>query len=282
MQKKGSQEPFFIIGSGRSGTTLLRNLLNQNPNIIIPPESGDSYPESFEFYVKNCRKYERQELIEETYNFYVKNPNWKYWGLDIQDVLKAAKSKDVVVYGDLISNLYESFRNKYKPGATLWADKNPYMTFYMPYIKKTFPKSKFIHLIRDGRDVVLSWKDNNLKYSNLEDIIDRWNLSLEMVERFEPKSSLLEIRYEDLVTNTKVIIEQIYSFLEIPNSNTSFSGKKILDYGNELMQKHHIRSKHKIDKTSIGKWKSGFSDSELEIVIKGTRNKLRKYGYSVE
>ena len=141
--------PIFIIGSPRSGTTLLRFVISSHPRIYIPEETG-----FIPFLVHRNKLNEplsKGEMIRVLERIADLNYLW-------QDAVSCADQIPVTGgkyrLADILDTLY---RQKIKPyGSVRWGDKTPLYVRYMDTIMDLFPDAKFIHLIRDGRDATLS------------------------------------------------------------------------------------------------------------------------------
>lgn len=153
MKESLKKPPFFIVGHPRSGTTLLQILLDAHPNIVIPPESHIfvRFSEIFNHYGDLSQAYNRQLLVQDILN----DEQIKLWNLDISASDFCRQLKDFSVKG-IISCLFELYAQR--DGKHQWGDKTPQHALYLQEIKATFPNAKFIHLIRDGRDVSESLK----------------------------------------------------------------------------------------------------------------------------
>jgi len=142
--------PFFIVGCARSGTTLLRLVLASHSEIAIPPES---------FFVGRNQEYlkkgalshrEARKLLQTIYA----TDSFKDFGLDTAIIEKQIFSKATVTYLDIICTIFDTYARQH--GKKRWGDKTTSYVFEVDFLVKLFPASKFIVLIRDGRDVAVS------------------------------------------------------------------------------------------------------------------------------
>ena len=164
---------------------------------------------------------------------------------------------------------------------TIWGDKTPLNTLYLDRIKSVFPNAKYIHIVRDGCDVVSSYLRENL-YSDVRSAANRWMCSINAAETFisKNKENSIEIRYEHLVGDTYTEIFKICEFL-----NVNFSPDMIHDLGgvekmgDAAKLEHHSTVKQPISSNSIGKGRTQFSNSEKQILDKLISGKLIQLGY---
>jgi hypothetical protein len=144
--------PFFV-GAGRSGTTLLRAMFDAHGEIAIPRESR--------FVVRLARerhRYEQDSGFEvETFeaDFAVRLRH-RPWDLSLDEAREALMA-DVTSYPEAVRCLYSYYARR--EGKSRYGDKTPSYVTQLPLLKELFPEAKFVHIIRDGRDVALSHLD---------------------------------------------------------------------------------------------------------------------------
>jgi len=200
-----SFRPFFIIGSGRSGTTLLRAILSRHPDIAIPPENYGLINAIKKFIRYNGLDW--QDIVNLVYGEFQSHEGFRYWETDLFKHVRRAYDcpKEEASLAFIIDCAYRAYMHEHKPDATIWGDKTPFNTLRLKWIHKTFPEARYIHLLRDGRDVVASYVKADLM-PDIEAACDRWLRSIAAVHKFEKKigaNRVLTVRYENLVTATE-------------------------------------------------------------------------------
>ena len=255
-----NSNPFFILASPRSGSTLLRTILSRNENVIIPPESDDLIPTWIVQFMKN-KKSQWEDVIRLLVELVQKKSAMQYWNLtspELLEKLNTIPKKD--------RSLHKALETLYKmnhDSATAWGDKTPYLIFALPYLEYLFPQAKYIYLVRDGRDVVRSIM-NARKDATLKNSAERWVAASRMIQKIRRKGNnknVRIIRYEDLVINTEEVVQSICHFLSIEYKVSMLDQSNILDLGDTILP-HHENTKRPIDSGSIGKWKSYFSEEQ--------------------
>lgn len=181
-------QPIFIVGCPRSGTTLLRLILDSHSNISCGPET------KFLDDLKKITKNHWERL--ERYGF-----EREYW-----------KQK--------IAQFFCSFQQEYanKRGKKRWADKTPQYVKQLEFIDWLFPSCQIIHIIRDGRDVVASHHDR-WGYKSAIEATRLWPDCVSSGCNYGkklPKERYLEIRYEDLVAQPEVTLRDLFNYLQEP------------------------------------------------------------------
>jgi hypothetical protein len=268
--------PIFIVGCGRSGTTLLRVMLNKHSQIHIPEET---------WFFPNLDEELRSGKLERDPKFIAKrilelNPH-HFPDLDILDLENTINGLDLSDISELVASVNIHYALKHNKA--IWGDKTPGYVMHLDLIKKLYPNAKVIHLIRDPRDVVPSL----LKYYSVGPQTKRWSTTIaywkthvEQGMMDGPKyfgNNYLEIRYEDLVQDSKVVLESIFSFLNLDYE------AKILEYkvSSETVLKKwewHGETLKPLNKDNIDKWKINLNARQLgliELMAKSTMSKLK-------
>ncbi|MBI3853517.1 MAG: sulfotransferase [Verrucomicrobia bacterium] len=195
-----TQSPIIIGGSQRSGTTLLRVILDSHPHIACGPETslltGGFLPGK----------------LSRRFDF----PVEEIWQLH-------ERATDHAHFVELFLTQYAANRGK-----TRWAEKTPQNVSYLPFIFRHFPSAKFIHLVRDGRDAVCSIRTHpKFRMMNgqqvvtnvrrpLRPCIESWLRDTEAGMCWRGHPQYLEIHYEKLVTDLEPTLRQLCEFINEP------------------------------------------------------------------
>ena len=273
--------PFFIIGSGRSGNTLLRSILSGNSDISIPPESYRIPFAIKKFHIFNNREW--NELVREVLSEFEDCKEFYTWGIDIKDVQK--RLENIVDSKRTLSNIFDelfcTYAEKHSVGSKIWGDKTPMNTLYLDWIGPVFSNSKFIHIIRDGRDVASSYLKME-RYDTILEAANRWINSIQLAQSFGSriKGNYMEIRYEDLVTNPEDAIKNTCKFLDIIYDPKMLDHTKQVEKLGDTDKSHHSNLSKPISSESIGKWKNNLSKSDQESITKLLHKHLHHLGYA--
>lgn len=273
--------PIFIIGCERSGTTLLRAMLNNHPNIAIPYEAGQfSNMVSFACpWSKRLSKDAATSMIREILN----HPKVHLWNIEETQVLKElGQQADEFSYGDVLSAIYMTYARR--EGKSRWGDKTPVNTFDLPEIIKAFPTAKFIHIVRDGRDVYLSWAKAEWARHGLRKAARKWKgwvwSAYRHGERLGHRHYLL-IRYEDLVREPHRELLRICEFLGEPFFETMLSYYEKGDIIPERDRSFHQLLTRPPETSRIFAWKRTLTQEERNDFEKIAGSILLRYGYEV-
>ncbi len=215
-----SNDPFFIIGVHRSGTTLLRYMLSSSPRIHVPPES-DFIPRFFAGRPDTPVTRERAGKIlsalftQHQYRLFARE-----WCDDRPTVDQLLGRESACSPGQFLDRLFTIYAAGYD--AARWGDKTPIYTNYMPLLHSMLPHAKFVHTIRDGRDVARSMVEKWGKREPHVDLywaIQTWARRLRAArlagQHLGPER-YLEVRYEAIATDPEPHLKRICAFLGEP------------------------------------------------------------------
>lgn len=273
--------PFFIVSAGRSGTTLLRKLLMQGGTVHIPPESDLNIPYLVKSYIRSIKTNNWKSLVNNSIELFTSSSPFLYWKIDlyknISTLLNLPEERKNLY--SIIDYIYNEHRIKYNPNSIIWGDKTPYLIFELKWLLLLYPNCKIIHMIRDGRDVMSSYQ--RMTNWSLDYSTKRWIDSIRAIDKLNLSSNhLLEIKYEDLILNSKNTILKICEFLNIPYTEEIFKVKE-LNLGDDILQ-HHRGIKENIYDKSIGRWKKDFTLSDKKYIQSELETLLIRKGYIIE
>ena len=236
--------PIFIMGTQRSGTTLLTQILSAHPSIFIQNEldlpkifQGASSPEEI---IENIKK----QLFVET-------------GQSLEQVLSS----------------------KVEP---IWGLKDPQLTEYIPQLRKFLPLSKFIIIVRDGRGVTNSYMENKWGLgTNAYFGAQRWLREVKEQLDFmdESPNNFFFVRYEDIIDNLELSLKNICQFLDKEFSEDVLNyDKKTSNY---KQQRENVHTFKQPDKKLSEKWKKKLSNFEINVVEHVTGDLLEQLNYKL-
>lgn len=258
------KNPVFIGGAGRSGTTLMRVILNAHPNLCAGPE--------FKLLPEICRLYSQISQWE-----------------DIQQAYSLSKEEISKNFSSFIYSFFKNFQ--LQSNAQRFIEKTPHNVLVMKELGEIFPQARFIHMVRDGRDVAnslvkMDWLDMMGRpvwyVSNIENAIRYWNqvvnegLKAEDIPQLKDRIKI--IFYEDLIMEPKKTLGDILDFI---GENWV---DEVLDYTNAKRSNEPTESStHQISQniytTSIGKWETEMTEEDKEKVKKIGSELLMRLGY---
>lgn len=259
-----SESPFFLVGCTRSGTTILRDLLNSHPRLTIPGESHFIVP-FYQAYGDPRDEREAVELARKTLHFW----RVRCWELP----LTPADFAGYRSFRDMVLRLYETWaRLRNRPR---WGDKTPYYVLTFPVLRELFPGAKIIHIIRDGRDVALSWLRSKYDPCNLFVAAAKWR---ERVRRGRQAGapllgrSYMEVRYEALLAEPARTLQAVCAFL----------GEEFHEAMLRPTRGSDSRAESELLASNHGKWKTRMSRRDRILFESVAGDLLEELGYVTE
>ena len=276
--------PFFIIGANRSGTTLLRRMLMAHGGVFVPPES-DEIGYCIRLWRQNSHL-EWRDLVYLVLGVMAFRSNIGRYHTDIrslaEELLVVDKHRQSLGY--LIDRYYRHLADNQGRHAesVLWGDKTPSNTFKLHRIESVFPNARYIHLYRDGCDVVRSLIESELE-RNASKAAQFWVDSIAAARDFGKAAEhrFMELRYEDLVTDPTREIESICSFLEIDYRSEMATSVSHVDRMKDVLDRGiHRKVTKTIDPSNIGRGRAGLGERVLAELGPLMDEMLRELGYA--
>lgn len=252
----------FIVGVGRSGTSLLQSILNAHAEIAFLPET-----QFFRNYVAS-----KQAVTADltTFKTILKaDISFQRARIDTDDLL-VDFSQDtfttIEAYKSLLTK-YLSRKNK-----TIVGDKDPRNIDYLPILHQHFPEAKIIHIYRDPRDVVLSktkaaWSAHRPFW--LHAIIGQHQLNRgrKIGKMLYGERFFFEIKYENLIRQPEQTIQGLCVYLNVEYQSQMMdfarSSKELVDEKEMSWKKETFKP---IQKNNSGKWKDKFTPKQIQYI----------------
>jgi len=277
-----SKAPVFVVGSPRSGTTLLYHMLLSAGNFavyraesqvfhMLEPRFGDLSIEA-----------NKRRLLQ----------SWFDSRLFTATGLKAEQIENKIIEkctnaGDFLRIVMEEMARH--QGVERWAECTPDHLLYLSRIKNTIPNALVIHIIRDGRDVALSmekqgyprrlpWDHSKLRMA--AGVYWEWMVETGCAMGRNLGSDYIEVRYENLIGKPREVLSELSAFIgqkldydeiqrvgigSVSRPNTSFQTESVNDSFNP-----------------VGRWKGLYSSQELVKFESLTAVTLKNLNYAVE
>lgn len=281
----------FIVGSSRSGTTMMSRILAKHESVYTFNELH-FFSQIYTKYKKNKidRTSAQSVLLElfkrQYYGLFGKKDTSEY--KDLSNKILVEKTYNII---DVFKIFIEfELNNKKKTIACFHTPNNLY---YVEQISKTFSNAKFVNMVRDNRDVLLSqknkWKRKFLgarkipffeslrSYMNYHPITTSivWNSSLDITIGCKERTDFFILKFEEFLLSPDIKCKELCDFLG-------------LNYQAEMLEVANIGSSNisdskekRIDSTKINKWQEGgLSSAEIYLAQFFSQSIMKEFNYS--
>jgi hypothetical protein len=273
--------PFlFVLGSGRSGTTLLLAMLDSHPDLAIPAETGG-------FMLQTCDHpplsgagvLDIDAFLERVFQ----NERLQLWGLDAAALRQNLLETEPRTAPQGFRALYRFYAAAY--GKSRYGDKTPNYVLKIPELSLYFPESRFVHVIRDGRDVALALRDVPFGPDTVEGCAEYWMTRViagRSTGQELGEDRYLEVRYEELVADPGAVLHRIVTFVDLPDSPA------MLDYEEAAQRQLQMSPSPEEDQSllqplnpRLRDWRTQMSDEETKAFEAVAGDLLADLGYPV-
>ena len=271
----------FIMSSERSGSNLVREILNSHSNISAPPAAHLPRFLSFyrPYYDDLSEDANVKGLIANAIDILNAHPEKLEFQASVDEIFNSLTERSL--WG-VIAAIY-AFNAK-KQGKNAWASKDNDLFDYVFHIKHTLPDARFIYLVRDGRDYVCSMRRLGVPTSHIYAIAQQWRQEqrscLQVYYALKELGSAHLLRYEDLLSHPKTTLQKLCAFLDEP-----FEDGMLEFHTGSTAQKLATESAYwenlnkPIMKTNFAKFKKELKPHELNLVEAIIGRELIVLGY---
>jgi hypothetical protein len=271
--------PFFVTGFQRSGTTLLRMMLDSHPKVAIPLDTTGLWARTEgrlgEFgsleEEGNRRRLVESLLVEERIRL------WRV-PLSVDDVVSAISRPG---YPGVIEGFHLAYaRSK---GKTRWGDKDPGNMLRLASVLEWFPDARIVHIVRDGRDACQSLLKQSFGGDDLLRCAEQWREQVGWVRqigRILGAQRYHELRYEDLVEHPESVLRTLASFLDLDWSPSMLEYHRRVDESVPEEKRHIWPLLDRPPQVSARyRWKAEMSDGQRICFEKRAGRVLAECGY---
>jgi len=275
----------FIVGVARSGTTLLRLMLDAHPALAIPGETHFLAP-----------------LIKRppnTKDAFLKTvtgaQTWENMALESADLRAALDRLNTFSLADAVRCFYRLYADRL--GKARWGDKTGNYLNVMTPLQALLPEAHFIHIIRDGRDNALSFQGLWFGPGNdFADLAQFWVRRITAArQQAQSLPHYLEVRYEALVTEPERVLHEICDYIALPFdpamlAHHDAAGSRLSEYTRpfgrqgtptdiDQFREIYARAATPPDPARIGRWRSEMPLTEQRRFEAVAGPLLRELGY---
>jgi hypothetical protein len=266
--------PVVLLGVRRSGTTLLRVVLDRSSELAVPdetyvvPQLANRHPGPVDpvAFIDDLRRLPRLAEL----------------GVDLDGV--AARLRPGMTTGAAVAAIFETYAAQH--GKARWGDKTPLYMQHLPLLERLFPQALFVHLVRDGRDAALSF------LAMPEGVVTRtwahprsaagfacqWRTEVEAAQALGRRvgaERYLEVRYERLAAEPEATVREICGFASLPYEPS------MLDYAGsvDLTGKPHQQRLRQPPTAGVRDWRTEMTPGDAAAFERVAGDLLTRLGY---
>jgi hypothetical protein len=209
-----SARPVVILGVSRSGTTLLKEMLDGSSELAIPSESY-FIPQLWDRHGDDP---DPEAILDDLGRI----ARVREWGVSPEDVREQLPEEPS--FREVIEPVYRTYAEG--QGKERFGDKTPAYMQHLELVDNVFPGAQYVHIVRDGRDAGLSFlamhrrpRFNWSRPRGLGGFACQWELEVRSAQEFGATTAegrYLELRYEDLVAEPEPRLKEVCDFLDLP------------------------------------------------------------------
>jgi O-antigen/teichoic acid export membrane protein len=280
---KSSVAPFFIVGLGRSGSTLLSRMLDANSAIAVFPETWCYVILDRLGCLQNFRDpLEYQLFLNQVWDnlrFY-NDPAARVW---------AQEAAKLPTYVGPTATVLDAFGRAYAEdkGARMWGEKTPGHVLWLPQIHDLFPNAKIIVTVRDPRDVLVSYDDRwgggrrETAFLMNTAALVRYYLRRCFDDPGFPPDRFFIVKYEELTSRPLPLLKALCQFLEVdfqPGMVEFYEHSENWIATDEA--KHHALLKKPATTARVGRYRGALTLEQIASVERFLADEMKALGYA--
>ena len=265
--------PLLILGVRRSGTTLLRVMLDRHSQLAVPDESY-FVPQLAD---RHLRRVDADEFVDDLRRL----STVAEWNVPLDEV--RSRLRDGMSVGEAIGTVYAVYAQE--RGKPRWGDKTPMYMQNLRLLERLFPDARFVHLIRDGRDAALSFlampggivTETWMHPRTPAEFACQWRTEVAAAQRLGRRvgARYVEVRYEQLVADAETALQRICAFagLEYQPAMLEYAGSV------DVSAKPHQQRLMQPPTTGVRDWRTQMSSADVAAFERVAGDLLRELGY---
>lgn len=277
------ENPLFIVGTERSGSNLLRLILNELKEVTIPhpPHLMRDLSKIQSRYgdlnvVANFRRLAAAAVHLVELHF----APWPF-RLDVEQIVSDCRSRDLY---SIYAAIYDQHLEH--TGKERWGCKSTFMIHHVPEILAHHEAPQFIHLVRDVRDVAVSARRSVFCHYHPYFVAKLWTEEQTLAMQWQqklPPANWFTLRYEDLIQDPEAKVKEVCKFL-----NVAYSAKLLKFFEKPAAQELSQLSRswenvgRPVLKDNAQKYRTLLTGAEVELIETVAQVPMQNYGYAVD
>ena len=265
--------PLLILGVRRSGTTLLRVMLDRHSQLAVPDES---------YFVPQLADRHLRRVDPDAFVDDLRRVNTvTEWEVPLDKV--RARLTPGMRIGEAIATVYLVYAEE--RGKSRWGDKTPMYMQNLRLLERLFPDALFVHLIRDGRDAALSFlemprglmTETWMHPRTAVDFACQWRTEVAAAQRLgrRARARYLEVRYEDLIADVTSVLRRICAFAGLEYEPTMVDYARSVD----VSAKPHQQRLTQPPTPGVRDWRRQMPPADVAAFERVAGDLLHELGY---
>ncbi|MGH2759615.1 MAG: sulfotransferase [Actinomycetota bacterium] len=227
----------FVVGARRSGTNWLQRIVGAHPAVASIPSETYLFSHGF------------PPLVERFHHSALGSGQTGFVYMDRDAMLDGLR--------DFADSVFEGMRAGLDPGAERIVERTPDHVRHLALMGEVYPDGRFLHIVRDGRDVARSLRSQPWGPSSIAEAAEEWRSAIEAARSAAPQlEHYLEVRYEDLLADPRSGIRTVLDWLGLASDDETVSQTLI-----------EARVRFNVDPQAPavveGKWRNEFSAQDV-------------------
>jgi hypothetical protein len=267
----------FMFGLDRSGTTLLTMMVGAHSNIAVPLSTTGMW---YDVALGLPEDFDSTEGAARVVDQILQHERIRLWDqrLDRERLIADVQPGD---FGSVVAAFHREYGRQ--SGKPVWASMDISTLDNMHLVNAWFPDARFVHIVRDGRDVALSHQGYKYGAGNIAEVAVKWEARVTRNLRMGamlPADRYYTLRYEDLVLSPEPTLRQLCKFIGVPFSSEMLDYQKSVDRKipkDKMFLWPALNGPPKAEK--VGRWKKEMTVAQRVLFEQRAGSLLRELGY---
>jgi len=277
MGASSEEQPIFVVGTGRSGTTLVRSILSAHPRIAIAPEA--------QFFFRWYPQFRRVDLndpakFDAFWREFIADRRFPYLQVGPDALRSRIEAADSVDMKTVFTSVIRQFADD--RGKPRWGEKMPGNYKFLDVLFDWFPGARVLFTLRDPRAVVASMLRVEWALPEPRLQARKWVGCIDILGRWASDPRVRVVRYESLVTDPEPEVRGWCEFLGeafTPEMLGRRDSSIPLDRRTGWAREHLTKAMKPVDPSTLEKWKRNLTPLELNIVEHIAGDAMERHGY---
>ena len=266
---------FFIVGCPRSGTTLMQRLLSTHPESTVLPET---------FFVRRMMPTDAslehpllQKRYERVIQAVLQSEAWDIQNLSAEALRTHLHNQPRTGAGVLQAWMQATAEAH---GARAVGEKTPDHALHVDALHATLPEARFVHMVRDPRAVVNSWRSVPWSSGYAWRDADLWRERVQAVRRAPASAAVHTVRFEALVQSPERVMRRVGAFLGLAPGHrwqqSASPGQVAVDAEAEPWKQNALAP---IDPAVAERWRDTLPPKDQAMVEHIAGREMQRWGY---